>query len=270
MNHVDCAKVCKSNCLSFTFDHSTKECATFRRMLCRNDTAAIPHSLMLFNKVDRQISSNPVDCSEIDTAVYCSGVYRITPSPGVSFDVYCDLHTADGPWTVIQNRENGDVNFYRPWEDYRQGFGNVGRNFWLGNEALHYLTIKASILRIQMVSWLGDAKYAQYSTFKVENETENYKLTIYGFSGNTSDCMFYHNGMSFSTYDRDNDLSPTSCAENHLGGWWYNACHYTNLNGAEYSNRQNYHKRPVWENFYTNSNDGSLRKTKMLLKHVNP
>ena len=42
--------------------------------------------------------------------------------------------------------------------------------------------------------------------------------------------MDYHNGQQFSTYDNDQD-SGGNCAYSHQGGWWYNTCYRTNLNG---------------------------------------
>ena len=45
------------------------------------------------------------------------------------------------------------------------------------------------------------------------------------------DSLQYHNDHSFSTFDNDNDAAASNCAEDCKGGWWYSACHYSNLNG---------------------------------------
>lgn len=33
---------------------------------------------------------------------------------------------------MIQRRMDGSVNFYRGWDEYRNGFGNVDSEFWIG------------------------------------------------------------------------------------------------------------------------------------------
>ena len=41
---------------------------------------------------------------------------------------------------VAQRRYDGSVNFNRSWADYKDGFGSMDGEFWLGNEILHKLT----------------------------------------------------------------------------------------------------------------------------------
>jgi len=33
---------------------------------------------------------------------------------------------------VFQRRQNGYVDFYREWTDYKKGFGYLNTEFWLG------------------------------------------------------------------------------------------------------------------------------------------
>ena len=37
-----------------------------------------------------------------------------------SLQVFCDMETSGGGWTLIQRRENGNVNFQRNWTDYKE------------------------------------------------------------------------------------------------------------------------------------------------------
>jgi len=54
------------------------------------------------------------------------------------------------------------------------------------------------------------------------------------YFGNGRMDNFYHNGMKFTTADRDNDeLVDGNCAENWSGGWWYNACYFACLTCEE-------------------------------------
>lgn len=47
----------------------------------------------------------------------------------------------------------------------------------------------------------------------------------------SGDSMAYHNGRSFSTYDKDTDSAITNCALSYKGAFWYKNCHRVNLMG---------------------------------------
>ncbi len=49
-------------------------------------------------------------------------------------------------WTVIQRRINGTIDFYREWNEYKNGFGDLQTEFWLGNEKIHQLTNQGQYL----------------------------------------------------------------------------------------------------------------------------
>ena len=160
-------------------------------------------------------------------------MYKIRPDNGPSFQVYCDMSTDGGGWTVFQRRIDGTENFYRNWLAYKTGFGKLNGNFWLGLEKIHRITAKDSrhILRVEVRHKNGKNGYAKYTTFRVSDESDKYRLTVGGYSGNAGDSLAYHNGMFFSTYDRDNDEWPLNCAKNTRGAWWQKSCQYSNLNG---------------------------------------
>ncbi len=150
--------------------------------------------------------------------------------------VYCEMVANQG-WIVIQRRVNNSVDFYRDWKAYKEGFGKLDGNMWFGLDRINMLVgrNRKAMVRFDMKHWdLGTTVYyAQYSTFEVGSEQEKYKLLIGGYSGNAGDSMVPHNGMKFSTYDRDNDASTTNenCAAKWKGAWWFERCHQVNLNG---------------------------------------
>ena len=78
----------------------------------------------------------------------------------------------------------------------------------------------------------GKWYYAEFSTFVVLPEAQNFKLQVAGYSGNAGkDSFKYHNGGMFSTYDRDNDeLSSGNCAASRGCGFWYRSCDHCAVN----------------------------------------
>ena len=156
--------------------------------------------------------------------------------------VYCDTITDGGGWIVVQRRIDGSVDFNRDWVDYEHGFGTLpvdGKDtsgeFWIGLYSLHCLTNQGQWeLRIDYTFPNGTNGYLSYSNFRVGPATEQYPLTISGYSGVTSDPFAYNNGAKFTTKDNDNDQSIYNCAVHNAGGdaggWWYKVCSYMFLN----------------------------------------
>ncbi|CAB3364054.1 Hypothetical predicted protein [Cloeon dipterum] len=124
--------------------------------------------------------------------------------------VYCEQEVADGGWTVIQRRDDfGEPreNFNRDWSDYKNGFGDPSKEFWLGNENIYMLTNNEEyMLRVELEDFEGNKRYAQYSHFKIYSEGEYYKLEIDGYEGNGGDSLndpwYGSNNSPFSTYNK--------------------------------------------------------------------
>lgn len=186
------------------------------------------------------------DCREFyQNGLRINGIYKVNMNGFRTVQVYCDQTYAGGGWTVIQRRYDGSENFYRNWNEYKNGFGKLQREFWLGNDNIHLLTLqtiypKGSEARVRgqrynyYYSYYDRLDY--YRHFQVDNEKTNYHLHVSYPSSKwySSYNLYTYNNMQFSTYDRDNDkTSSYHCAySRNYGGWWYNNCgDYYNLNG---------------------------------------
>ena len=76
----------------------------------------------------------------------CGGHFTIT-------NVYCDMITDGGGWTVIQrNKKDSRVDFNKNWTDYEIGFGDLNTEFWYGLAAIHCLTQRGNGRREWIIS----------------------------------------------------------------------------------------------------------------------
>ncbi|XP_034104854.2 angiopoietin-related protein 7-like [Drosophila albomicans] len=165
---------------------------------------------------------------------YVQGVHEISFDDLGSFDVLCDSQLVGPGAIVIQQRVGGDEDFNRDWATYREGFGSMQSDFFLGLEKIHRLTSsRPHELYVHLVALNGTAYYAHYDDFQIANERNGYRLRLGKYNGNasTDDCLRRHRSMKFSTYDRDNDVGYNySCALNNHSGWWFEHCYQCNLN----------------------------------------
>ncbi|XP_071175298.1 fibrinogen-like protein 1 [Mytilus edulis] len=229
-----CTFLCmsKKECETASYDLMTGQCKLVSD--CNPKTEKIETGILVLKYQE------PTDCSKMPMGSI-NGVYKIFTN-NRCINVYCDM--TDNGWTVIQRRLDGSVDFYREWLDYKKGFGNVSGEYWLGNDNIfNILNGKSHSLRFDLERGSGERSYAQYETFKIADESENYRLTLAGYKGTAGDVngnvFIQISGQLFSTKDRDNDnWSGGECANYTKAGWWYAEeawnkyrCTFVNPNG---------------------------------------
>ncbi|KAK7090940.1 hypothetical protein V1264_010674 [Littorina saxatilis] len=209
--------------------------------------------------------ANCVDWLKLDPRSAIRTVY-ISREP---ITVYCDQTTDNGGWIVFQRRQDASVDFYRNWTEYRNGFGDLEGNFWLGLDKLHRLsTSQRYEMRVDLHMWNGTKGSATYSGFYVDDVSQNFVLHYDNFTGgNAGDSMSMHLDQQFSTKERDNDKSWRHCAKHYHGAWWYWSCFYSNLNGDYKNSSSNPNKDGMgWETF--GSRYYSMKFTEMKIRPI--
>ncbi|XP_004849548.1 tenascin isoform X8 [Heterocephalus glaber] len=210
----------------------------------------------------------PKDCSQAmlngDTT---SGLYTIylNNDKAQALEVFCDMTADGGGWIVFLRRKNGREDFYRNWRAYAAGFGDHREEFWLGLDNLSKITAQGQYeLRVDLQDH-GETAYAVYDKFSVGDAKTRYRLKVEGYSGTAGDSMAYHNGRSFSTYDKDTDSAITNCALSYKGAFWYKNCHRVNLMGRYGDN--NHSQGVNW--FHWKGHEYSIQFAEMKLRPSN-
>ncbi|XP_007434022.1 angiopoietin-2 [Python bivittatus] len=210
------------------------------------------------------------DCSEaFKMGFTASGIYTlIISNTGEEKKTYCDMETAGGGWTIIQQRLDGSVDFDRTWAEYKMGFGNPSGEYWLGNELVFQLTNqKQYVLKIQLKDWEGNEAYSLYEHFSLASEELKYRINLKGLTGTAGKISSISQpGNGFSTKDVDNDKCICKCSQMLTGGWWFDACGPSNLNGLYYPLRQNTNKFKGIKWYYWKGAGYSLKATTMMIR----
>nr|XP_002126941.1 uncharacterized protein LOC100178820 isoform X1 [Ciona intestinalis] len=161
-----------------------------------------------------------------------SGVYTIVRDMTTK-PIYCNMTETAG-WTVLQRRGDGTQDFDREWPQYKEGFGSIYGEHWLGLDIIRWMTHGRSYtLMIQTEDWMGNVKYAMYDQFAVFGQ--NYVLSIAGYSGGAGDSMTKCNDRPFQVREDSREMTITTesaCTNTRRGGWWFpEDCGQANPNG---------------------------------------
>ncbi|XP_016982323.1 fibrinogen-like protein A [Drosophila rhopaloa] len=192
-----------------------------------------------------------------------NGIYQIKLRGLEPFEVPCA--TSPPGWTVIERRVDGSENFNRTWNEYKSGFGNVSRDFFIGLEKLHRMTeARPHELYIKLGKVDGSRTYAQYDDFKIGNEKEFYELKNLGkYSGTAGDSVINSKNQKFSTFDRDNDGNSEYNYAMGYGAWWHGSRSFISLN-AKYFKDDKAWNGIIWNLF--NGFPESLTFVEMMIR----
>ena len=173
-----------------------------------NQPRGIWHYLTLKYLIDLLCSTVYLDCKDAyQNGSTTSGLYTINPDNQIAFQVYCDMDTSGGGWTVIQRRFDGSVSFNRTWSECARGFGNKTGEYWLGLNYIHRITTSArQLLRVDLEDFDTNTAFAQYTIFTVDNAADKYRLLVSGYSGTAGDAMRYNSGLRFTTKDNNDNI----------------------------------------------------------------
>ena len=212
--------VCKSLKYEDSGNHEVDK-NTENQCLLYDEIYEGPHFINFLNKFES-------DCKGwLKKGFASDGIYNIQIMEGRPIiPVYCDMTTQGGGWIVIQRRFDGSVDFNRNWVEYRNGFGNLKTEFWLGNQFIHELTNtgeqKAMLMQGETFINRNQKQVRKgggnFPIFIVKSEAEKYAFKLKaGSKGVFAELQ----NQPFST---------TLCRE-YGGGWWFTGCGNIFLNG---------------------------------------
>ncbi|KAI4816488.1 hypothetical protein KUCAC02_008814 [Chaenocephalus aceratus] len=167
---------------------------------------------------------------------------RITPTAHVPPETRQDQSTDAGV-----RRTDGSVNFFRNWETYKQGFGNIDGEHWLGLENIYWLTNQAHLQAA------GDSGGLERTG------------TIPGKRWRLADLA--QTASSSQHWTKTTTPTQVTVAHYQKGGWWYNACAHSNMNGVWYRGghyRSRYQDGVYWAEFRGGAY--SLKKVTMMIR----
>ncbi|GBN41813.1 Techylectin-5A [Araneus ventricosus] len=101
--------------------------------------------------------------------------------------------------------------FFQDWASYKRGFGDIEKDFWLGNDNRFTLTNQRLYsIQFDLMSVNGEQRDALYDKFWIDSEDYKYTLHIKDYSDNAGDSM-----TASTTSPSYNPLFVTSAITSH-------------------------------------------------------
>lgn len=197
------------------------------------------------------------------------GIYTIYPESGVEFDVYCDMTTDGGGWTLVWSHLIDTDNYPAvslKWTDAINTTPRVSTSLSadkLSFEVYTGLKFWKSITKYnpnpQMYyEWALSGKTLDQSAIidGTLDENNNWALNLTNSRNVVGSVVpgiySYHNNRPFTTTDVDNDASSGNCANSYQETpWWYGKCWSGSINGG---GTQDYLNAAFWYGSSTTSN----------------
>ena len=255
-----CISICGTNCKCHSF---TVEIISPNELECHfYDTAAMREDLVLATGVQYNIELR--ECRDwYNVGARKTGVYQVNWMGRMKKNVRCNMELDGGGWTVFQRRyEPLSQDFDFNWNSYKHGFGDVFKEFWLGNDFIHEITSsKPHYFLMFGRKTNGERTFSKYGSFYIEKESQDYRIHFdeTPLTGVQSLAMSNPkgnvNGMKFSTKEHDNDLdSGMNCALSY-NLFWFNRC------GNVFPNRKTFIR---WFTF--DREEGDIHEVEIMFK----